>query len=192
MLIAEPSIQCSADDSDFVVMRDVGALSLVLFGAGVPLAFVGILWRYRGEMFADQLLRVRNEGETAITNPHIRVRRRFRKLYEDYTPDRRYWRLVLLARKMALATVGILLSGDPALQASTACFIVFLSYVLQVNYRPFVVLDESMPMLDGASEAGRPAPFARRACAVVRKIVAVGVSHNQLESWFLVSSVRTG
>ena len=116
VVIAEPSIRCATDDSDYALMRVVGGASLLVFGAGLPLVFLAITTHYRREMYVDQLLRVRNEGETAVTNPHISTRRRVRKLYEDYTPDRRYWRLVLLARKMALAAVGILLSGDPALQ----------------------------------------------------------------------------
>jgi hypothetical protein len=32
-------------------------------------------------MTADQLLRAKGEGETSLTNPNIKTRRRFRKLY---------------------------------------------------------------------------------------------------------------
>ena len=116
VVIAEPSIQCSPLDSTYVLMRRVGIASIVLFGIGLPALFVAILWQHRRAMFVDQLLRMRNEGETAMTNPHIVVRRRYRKLYEDYTPGRRYWKLVLIARKMLLASVGILLAAQPALQ----------------------------------------------------------------------------
>ncbi len=81
-----------------------------------------MLWRYRREIYSDQLLRVRGEGESSLTNPNIHVRRRFRKLYEDYKPNTRYWKMVLLGRKLALAVVGILLQGKPVLQVWLSVF----------------------------------------------------------------------
>ena len=116
VVLAEPSIVCSESDSTYLLMRRVGTASLLLFGVGQPLLFFGIMWWNRRAMFVDQLLRMRNEGETAMTNPYIRIRRRYRKLYEDYTPSRRYWKLVLIVRKMLLAAVGILLADNPDLQ----------------------------------------------------------------------------
>ena len=80
----EPSILCSDVIPAYRRMRAVGTVLLTFFGAGLPFLFVVILRWYGNEMFYDQLLRVRNEGETALTNPHIYIRRRFRKLYEDY------------------------------------------------------------------------------------------------------------
>ena len=97
-------------------MRTIAIALLVGVGAGLPLLYAALL-RYPGRaMFLDQLLRVRNAGETALTNPHSSTRRRYRKLYEDFTPNCLSWRLVLIARKLALAVVGTLLTGDPALQ----------------------------------------------------------------------------
>ena len=97
-------------------MRSVAVVLLVVFGLGLPLLFLFLLRRHRNEMFVDQLLRVRGEGETAMTNPHISIRRRYRKLYEDFTPNCNYWKVVLLARKLALATIGILLTNKPESQ----------------------------------------------------------------------------
>ena len=88
VLVAEPSIVCSSNNPSFVRMHAVGTTLLVLYGAGLPLVFVALLTRYRREMFFDQVLRVRNEGESSVTNPHISTRRRFRKLYEVRGIDR--------------------------------------------------------------------------------------------------------
>lgn len=117
VLTAEPSIVCDAATSTvYGRMRAIGTTSLLLYGVGLPLTFLGILYRYRYEMFMDQLLRIRNEGETGLTNPHIHIRRRFRKLYEDFKPDCRYWKVALLLRKFALALIGIGLAGRSELQ----------------------------------------------------------------------------
>ena len=64
----------------------------------------------------DQTLRERGEGETTLTNPNLFVRRRFRKLYEDYKPQFSYWKLVLMMRKVCLACVAILLSKNAHMQ----------------------------------------------------------------------------
>ena len=115
VLTAEPSILCSATNPTYVRMRAVASLSLSLYGCGLPVAFAYFLWTNRAAITADQQLRVKGEGETALTNPHISVRRRFRKLYEDYKPEYKYWKLVLIARKMLLALTGIPMYGNPAL-----------------------------------------------------------------------------
>jgi hypothetical protein len=44
-----------------------GILCIMLYGFGLPLSFSYILYRYRNEIRADQLLRACNEGETALT-----------------------------------------------------------------------------------------------------------------------------
>ena len=89
---------------------------MTAYGIGLPMLFAAILWKYRGAIAADQQLRAKGEGETTLTNPHISVRRRYRKLYEDYKPEFKYWRLVLILRKLCLAIIGILMTGNPELQ----------------------------------------------------------------------------
>ena len=116
VLTAEPSIVCSDASVSFRRMRIVGGIAIVFVGLGLPTLFSGLLYRYRHEIYYDQLLRVRNEGETPVTNKYIRTRRRFRKLYEDYKPKFGWWKLVLLFRKLALALTGILLSNNATAQ----------------------------------------------------------------------------
>jgi hypothetical protein len=44
------------------------------------------------------------------------VHRRFKKLYDDYRPGFMHWKLVLLARKFAMAVVAIMLDSNPLFQ----------------------------------------------------------------------------
>lgn len=64
----------------------------------------------------DQRLRAKGVGDTDRTNPNLWIRRRYRKLYEDFRPDVYGWRLLLIARKAALAVVSIMFHGNPTLQ----------------------------------------------------------------------------
>ena len=76
---AEPSIACD-DTGVHRRLRATASLSIVLFGAGVPVVLAGVLVRYREQVGADQELRQRGEGDTVLTNPHLAVRRKFGKV----------------------------------------------------------------------------------------------------------------
>jgi hypothetical protein len=80
VLSAEPSIKCSSSDATFVRMRALGGLCVALYGIGLPALFAVLLYRHRAAIVEDQVLRAKGEGETALTNPNITTRRRFRKL----------------------------------------------------------------------------------------------------------------
>jgi hypothetical protein len=101
---AEPSIVCGVPG---------GPHAFVL---GLPSAFGAVLVYHRHSIVADQSLRSVGEGDSALTNPDIHIRRRFRKLYEDYKPHAMFWKLVLLARKLYLSCVVVLLDSNPDAQ----------------------------------------------------------------------------
>ena len=81
---ADPSIVCdeTATSGTYHRLRSVASVYVVVFVLGVPLGFASLLAYHRKAVTADQFLRVWGEGDTALTNPNIHVRRRFRKLYE--------------------------------------------------------------------------------------------------------------
>ena len=115
---ADPSIVCDGSGAHGR-MRVVAVVMILGFALGVPCAFAGVLVTHRAAVVADQTLRARGEGDSELTNPHVRVRRRFRKLYEDYRPGLYYWKLALLARKLLFAVVVVMLNSDVLAQV---CF----------------------------------------------------------------------
>ena len=117
---ADPAIRCSTSDGNYRVMSALATASLTIYGIGVPCTYGYFLWKHRDAIAADQAMRVKGEGESSLTNPNIHIRRRFRKLYEDYKPQYMYWKLVLVLRKLALAIIGILLTGNSQLQVRNA------------------------------------------------------------------------
>jgi hypothetical protein len=111
-LFADPSIRCGVTVGPHARMRAAGGAMLALFTVGVPVLFAVLLFHNRAAIVADQRLRQRGEGDSIMTNPHIRVRQRYRKLYEDYKPQHMHWKLVLLARKCVFAVIVVLLRGN--------------------------------------------------------------------------------
>ena len=106
---ADPTIQCHVPSGPHARMLSVAYFMVFAFGLGVPASFGVILFWNRAAIEADQRMREKGQGDSLITNPHIRVRHRYRKLYEDYRPGFTYWKLALLVRKLCFACVTVLL-----------------------------------------------------------------------------------
>ena len=62
-------------------LKPAAALSIVVYTIGLPVTFLGILLRHRHAIFADQTLRMANEGATPASNPNFHIRRRYQELY---------------------------------------------------------------------------------------------------------------
>jgi hypothetical protein len=137
-MVAEPSVRCGGGDGVHAMIKPWAAASLFVYGLGIPVGFGVILYRYRREIKADQELRARGEGNVPANNPNIRVRHKFRKLYEDFKPSLAFWKLVLIARKFGIAAVTMMLSERAMLQAALSAGVLFGSYALQVRFRPFL------------------------------------------------------
>ena len=73
-----------------------------------------------------------------FTNPVYRVRMRYKKIYEDFKPEFYYWRITLMARKFFLAGTTLYFNRSPMFQASTAIGILFIAYVLQARFKPYL------------------------------------------------------
>jgi hypothetical protein len=78
---------------------------------------VACLWRAGGPHDAPPCTPLhprwqRGEGETALTNKAIQIRRRYRKIYEDFKPQFVYWKPVLLVRKLLFAFVVVLVNSN--------------------------------------------------------------------------------
>jgi hypothetical protein len=94
---ADPSVVCGAPGPHYRMKR-VAALMIIVYALGIPCAFALILFSHRKGIRFDQILRQKGEGETALTNPYLHLRRRYGKLYSDYKPEVSWWRLVLFFR----------------------------------------------------------------------------------------------
>jgi hypothetical protein len=55
----------------------------------------------------------------------------------------RYWKLVLITRKLLLAIAGILLGGRPALQASFSTSVMVLGYIVHQRASPFLQVNNT-------------------------------------------------
>jgi len=66
------------------------------------------------------------------------IRKHYGKLYEDFRPEYYYWRFLLMLRKVLLTIVIFFPSSSPVFQATVAIVILFIFFVLQVKYQPYL------------------------------------------------------
>ena len=115
---AEPAVRCDLPGGAHALIYPWAKAELVVYCLGIPCMFATILFIHLKAIRADQELRARGEGDIPANNPNIRVRHKFRKLYEDFKPSLSFWKLVLIARKFGIAVTAIMLTGNPMLQVS--------------------------------------------------------------------------
>lgn len=69
---------------------------------------------------------------------YLDVRRVFGKVYEDFSPDHSYWRLIQLWRKICISIAAVMFSHNSALSAGLISVILILSFALQMHVKPFM------------------------------------------------------
>lgn len=137
---ADPSILCGDNAGGiFAELYPLAMASLVLYGAGIPLFFSAVLWFNRDSIRKDQLLRAQGKGRSEAANPYWETRVRWGRLYGEFKPGMAWWRMVLLARKLLVATTAILFNSNAVFQASVCVAVLFAAFVAHSRYQPWIV-----------------------------------------------------
>jgi hypothetical protein len=111
VLERDPTVLCETSAGPYSRIRIVASATILVYVLGLPVVLGVILVRNWLKVTQDQRLRERGEGDSALTNPHFQFRRRYRKVYEDFRPQRAYWKVVLLMRKLGLGLITVLANG---------------------------------------------------------------------------------
>lgn len=214
VLSIEPSVVCYEPGGVHEMLLPWAIVGTVLYAVGIPLAFGYLLFHYRAQVRADQELKIRGEGSIPESNPNINVRKRFRKLYEDYKPHMFAWKMALLFRKLLIVAISILLGKNAVLQGALSIAVLFTAYYLQQRHQPFapvspiptVLLSNLVPPgsvdVDGAAVCDVPSiPASDRLSKALRKAEVSAlmkltsqrwamwkVDYNSMESSFIVCS----
>ena len=132
----------------------LATLSLIMYTLGFPLLTALFLYKYRHEAFADQLLRAQEIGKSRKENAQWEVRKMFGKLYYMFKPNKFYWVIVIIIRKMSIAFTSLMFKNNPAFQLAMALLIMFTAYALQVMNRPYMSMVERPEVIRLAAERG--------------------------------------
>lgn len=124
---------------------------LIIYTLGYPLFILIILKLYKNRIKEDQLLRAAGIGDdrkTTTSSEVYSVRKRWHKLYYHFKPGKTYWIFIIVNRKMWIAFAGLMFRGSPGFQLAFVLMILFASYVLQVQHRPYMSTAERNLVLE--------------------------------------------
>lgn len=109
-------------------------------------AFPGYVYfkfsRNKKKIHADQLLLAQDRGEKPATNPNFEFRKKFSKLYSNYRPEKWYWILVAVGRKLGIALTALMFKRNPAFQLSVAMLVLFAHFTAHALNRPYLGMEE--------------------------------------------------
>merc|ERR1711871_845580 len=145
---------------------------VICYSLAFPLFIYFKFSKNKRKIFEDQLLAAQDRGDRALSindQERFRFRKRYSAMYENFRPQRWYWILVLLGRKLAICVCGLLFRRNPMFQLSVALIILFTCFTLQVLYRPFMSMDERAAVVKLASKRDY-----ERGHKMLRKMAAFG------------------
>jgi hypothetical protein len=167
LLRADPSEPCTEQGEYYPTMHSLAVLGVFVYGVGIPVVISYLLSKHRDFIQQDQRRRERalavsdSDAATrlqsafrgyyvrkvvdpcAILRRHKqltnigRTRAKYGKLYEDFSSECYYWRVVLMLRKLVLVMITMFLD-DKFKQSTLAFAVLFTSYAVQVQKRPYL------------------------------------------------------
>ena len=150
-LNSDPSSACWTPGSVQQQLMPYAALSLLVYGLGIPAMFLLVLYRNRDAVRRDQTLWLIGRGTRRLDNPDFSVRQRYARLYQDYRVEHPWWRLVLLSRKLVLVAVTVLARNNSMFQASLCLAALAVAYALHAKHHPFVSAAAQKDALEAAA-----------------------------------------
>ena len=116
------------------------ALFIALYTVGFPLFIGCIIYKHRDSIMEDQVLRAHDllSSATKGSDKAHEVRKRYHKMYYHFKPQKIYWILVIISRKLGIAVAGLMLRQNPGFQLAVCLCILFICYVAQVKHKPYM------------------------------------------------------
>ena len=142
---------------------------LICYSLAFPIFLYLKFQRNKMVIFEDQLLAAQDRGEKLDTNVNYSFRMRYASMYKNYKPDKWFWPLIVLTKKLAICTTSLLFRRNPSFQLSVALMILFTAFTMQVVHRPFMSMIERADIVRIASKRD-----SERGHRMLRKMAAFG------------------
>ena len=114
----------------------------LLYGLGFPAYIAYNLRAHAMPIEYDQLLRAMDSGHTHKTNPYFTYRQRFHRLYYLFKPEKYFWILAILARKLSITLVSLMFKRVPTFQLALALGVMFVASCMQYVHQPYMGMQE--------------------------------------------------
>lgn len=116
-----------------------GAIAVVFYTLGLPVMLATVLWRGRELIPYAQYLRA--QGKELSSHSQSRAKAfydSYRRVLYMFRPETYWWMLAVIGRKFLIAVTSLLFNTQPGFQLSLTLLILFVSYTVQVQLRPYM------------------------------------------------------
>jgi hypothetical protein len=127
-------------------------LVLASYSGGFPLLLLCIFHYFKDKIIADQVLRAHDKGDSVRTNRFYFLRMAFGKVYYMFRPKYFRWSITVILRKFALSVIFLMFNDDVTFQVASILGIVFVNFVLQVRYMPYMGVREKAVVIRQEAE----------------------------------------
>jgi hypothetical protein len=127
-------------------------LVLASYSGGFPLLLLCIFHYFKDKIIADQVLRAHDKGDSVRTNRFYFLRMAFGKVYYMFRPKYYRWSITVILRKFALSVIFLMFNDDVTFQVASILGIVFVNFVLQVRYMPYMGVREKAVVIRQEAE----------------------------------------
>jgi hypothetical protein len=163
--------QCGKPGGLQQTLLPLASIALIVYSLGFPTTLAYALYKNREEIMLDQLLRAKNSGDTRLTNPTAYdIRKAYSRIYYMFKPNYFWWSMTVLARKFLIATTAVMFSSDVAFQMAACLLILFLAYVLQTRFNPFMSYNDYELVILQNETAAKWSPINARLHATIKHI----------------------
>ena len=151
-MVSEPMEECFVIGALQDRLAPYALMVLAGYTGGYPMLLLCIFHYYKDKIIADQVMRAHDRGETPRTNRFFFLRIAFGKVYYMFRPKHYRWGLTVLARKFLLSVIFLLFNDDVTFQVASILGVVFVNFVLQVRFMPYMGTREKAVVIRGEAE----------------------------------------
>jgi hypothetical protein len=167
--------QCGKPGGIQLTLIPLAIISLIVYTLGFPIFLANRLYIHRENIMLDQLLRAKNSGNSRFTNPTAYdVRKSYSRLYYQFKPDFFWWSIIIISRKFFIAITAVMFSSNVAFQMASCLLILFISYVLQTKFNPFMSYTDYEQVLKDNENAGAWSTLHSKLNIIIRSIEMQG------------------
>ena len=131
-------------------------VTFILYSCGFIVFLFYILKKHRVTILEDQYLRALgyadNSSRLYLGDECFQIRKRYSRMYYHFRPEYYFWILVVIGRKISIALTSLLYRKNPSFQFAVALLVMFISFVLQVKYKPYMSPSKYQQTIDDIQE----------------------------------------
>ena len=151
-MVSQPLEECYIENTLQTRLTPYAIAVITGYSLGFPIILLLIFHCYGKKIMADQVLRAHDRGDNQRTNRFFFLRIAFGKVYYMFRPKYFRWSITVIFRKFALSVIFMIFNDDTTFQVAAILGIIFINFVLQVRFMPYMGVREKAAVIREEAE----------------------------------------